>query len=226
MIIIYIVKKRRHSRKAITDYDDRQAGKMGYSRESKAETHEKIVESAARRLREEGLDGIGIADLMKEAGLTVGGFYKHFDTRDDLVAEALDAMGSSVWEAAVTGPDGGERRGDALFDSLIDAYLDVRHRDEPGDGCLFAALSADLGRSGKKVRGAATRKLEMALRLLGELFGERRPAARAKAIFLYSALIGAMSLARATSDEKLSAEILTTVGKLLKKTLRPGSSGG
>jgi TetR/AcrR family transcriptional repressor of nem operon len=195
---------------------------MGHSRESKAETHEKIVANAARRLREKGLDGIGVADLMKEAGLTVGGFYKHFDSRDDLVAEALDGMGTG-WDAAFAEAENGGRRGETLFDSLVDGYLGVAHRDAPGEGCTFAALAGDLGRSGTKPREVATRKLEKVLTLLGDVFGERRPAARAKAIFVYSALVGAMSLARATSDETLSKEILTTVGRLLKKTMRPGT---
>jgi TetR/AcrR family transcriptional repressor of nem operon len=194
---------------------------MGYSRDSKAETHERIVDAAARRLREAGLDGIGVADLMKEVGLTVGGFYKHFDSRDDLVAEALGAMGNG-WDPLFADAEARGRSDAALFDALVDAYLDVSHRDRPSDGCLFAALSSDLGRSGDKARDAATRKLERAIARLAQVFKDRRaPAARATAIVVYSALVGAVSLARATKDEVLSREILSTVAKVLKKTMRP-----
>jgi TetR/AcrR family transcriptional repressor of nem operon len=196
-------------------------GDMGHSRESKAETHEKIVQAAAERLREAGLEGIGVADLMKEVGLTVGGFYKHFESRDDLVAEALDAM-TNGWDATFADAERRGRGSDALFDALVDGYLDVKHRDHPGQGCLFAALSGDLGRSGDKARGVATRRLERGIDKLATVFDDRRaPAARAAAIFLYSALVGAVSLARATNDEALSREILATVGRVLKKTLRP-----
>jgi TetR/AcrR family transcriptional repressor of nem operon len=194
---------------------------MGHSRESKTETHEKIVQTAARRLREEGLDGIGVADLMKEAGLTVGGFYKHFGSRDDLVAEALEAMGNG-WDPTFAEAEARGRSKAALFDALVDSYVAVDHRDAPGRGCLFASLAGDLGRGGDKARDVATRKLERLFTRLAEVFGERLGAtARAKAIFVYSALVGAMTLARATSDEALSREILSTVARQLKKTLRP-----
>lgn len=194
---------------------------MGHSQESKAETHQKIVSRAARRLRELGLEGIGVADLMKEVGLTVGGFYKHFDSREHLVAEALGAMRTG-WEAIFAAADQRGRSGSALFDELVEAYLDPAHRDTPGEGCVFAALAADLARSSPETRAVATDNLERVLARLTQVFGDRRsPAARASAIFVYSALVGAVSLARATNDPKLSREILTTVARALKKTMRP-----
>jgi TetR/AcrR family transcriptional repressor of nem operon len=194
---------------------------MGHSRDGKAETHERIVATAAKLLREKGLEGIGVADLMKEAGLTVGGFYKHFDSRDDLVAEALGAM-QGGWDEVFADAEARKRPNDAVFDSLVDGYLGETHRDAPAEGCLFAALAGDLGRSGDKARNVATGKLERLLSRLSEVFDDRRaPAARAAAIFLYSALVGALTLARATNDEALSKEILSTVGRTLKKTLRP-----
>lgn len=194
---------------------------MGHSKDSKAETHEKIVGTAARRFREVGLDGIGVADLMKDVGLTVGGFYKHFDSRDDLVAEAVDAM-QNGWDPTFAEAEAKGHPSDRLFDELVDGYLTVAHRDAPGEGCLFAALADDLGRSGKKTKAVATRKLARAVERLSTVFDDRRaPAARAAAIFVYSALVGAVSLARATNDEALSREILGTVGKVLKKVMRP-----
>jgi TetR/AcrR family transcriptional repressor of nem operon len=193
---------------------------MGHSRDSKTETHEKIVEVAAKRFREAGLDGVGIADLMKDVGLTVGGFYKHFDSREDLVAEAVEAANGN-WPSTVAKAEAERTSNDGLFDRLVGEYLDVAHRDDPGRGCVFGALAGDLGRSGAKTRAVATRNLERALGLLAKVFSDRRaPAARATAILVYSALVGAVSLARATNDEALSREILGTVGKALKK-MRP-----
>jgi TetR/AcrR family transcriptional repressor of nem operon len=158
---------------------------------------------------------------MKEVGLTVGGFYKHFDSRDDLVAEALATM-STGWDAIVAAHSEDARSGPAFFDLLVDSYLERAHRDDPGGGCLFAALSSEIGRGGDKTRDVATARLERVLALLTRVYGDRSaPAARAAAITTYSALVGAVSLARATNDEKLSREILANVGKTLKKSLRP-----
>lgn len=194
---------------------------MGHSRESKLETHAKILDTATKRLREAGLEGIGVADLMQEVGLTVGGFYKHFASRAALVAEALSAM-QSGWDAVFAAALERGQSNPALFDALVDSYLSPEHRDQPGEGCLFAALSSELGRADDEARTAATRKLETVLDKLTRVFDDRRaPAARAAAIFAYSALVGALSLARTTNDAALSREILSTVGKGLKKTARP-----
>ncbi len=198
---------------------------MGHSQESKLETHAKIVEAAAKRFRETGLEGIGVADLMKEVGLTVGGFYKHFESRGALVAEAVSAM-QGGWDALFARAEERGQAKPALFDALVDNYLDPAHRDNPGEGCLFAALSAELARSEDAARTAATQKLESALGKLTKVFSEQRaPAARAAAIFAYSTLIGAVSLARATNDPALSAEILSTVARGLKARLRPATAG-
>src|SRR6266852_897773 len=110
---------------------------MGYSKAQKAKTHERIVKLASRRFREEGLAGVGIAELMKEAGLTVGGFYKHFDSRDDLVAEALSSAFGG-WKRRVDAATSGGRAGS--YAKLIDEYLNEVHRDNPGTGCAFSAL--------------------------------------------------------------------------------------
>ena len=102
---------------------------MGHSQTEKRKNHERILRTASKRFREKGLDGVGIADLMKDVGLTVGGFYKHFDSRDDLVVEALrSALGSRrrQAEAAVSG-------GPPLtYAKLVDDYLSEVHRDHPG----------------------------------------------------------------------------------------------
>jgi TetR/AcrR family transcriptional regulator, transcriptional repressor for nem operon len=187
---------------------------MGHSKAEKAETHKRIVKIASKRFREDGLAGVGIAELMKEAGLTVGGFYKHFGSRDDLVAEAVSsAFGGwkrRVDAAASGGPP-------VSYAKLIDDYLSETHRNNPGTGCAFSALAAEIARSDKRTRALASEQIRNDLQLLtGLVPGKDKRAARSKAILTMSALVGAMALARAVSDEELSLEILRTVAELLR----------
>src|ERR1700761_6795823 len=109
---------------------------MGHSQKDKEKNHAEIVEIAAARMREAGTEGPGVAEIMKAAGLTHGGFYKHFDSRDDLVAEAVEAalaQGQEGYEAAVEGA------ADPLA-AFVDWYLSETHRDDPGAGCAVVAL--------------------------------------------------------------------------------------
>jgi TetR/AcrR family transcriptional repressor of nem operon len=187
---------------------------MGHSRVEKTKTHKRIVTIASRRFREKGIAGVGIADLMKEAGLTVGGFYKHFDSRDALVAEAVSsAFGGwkrRVDAAASGGPP-------VSYEKLIDEYLNEAHRDDPGAGCAFSALSGEIARGDKRTRALATDQIRNDIQLVAGLVpGKDKHAARSKAILTFSALVGAMALARAASDKALSLEILKTVKELLK----------
>jgi TetR/AcrR family transcriptional repressor of nem operon len=188
---------------------------MGYSQAQKEKTHKRIVAIASKRFREQGLAGFGIAELMKEAGLTVGGFYKHFDSRDELVAEALsDAFG--FWQRQ---KEAGEHAGQPplSFEKLIDDYVSDGHRKNPGAGCALSALAPEIARSGKRTRALTSEQVRNDLELLvGLLPSKDKRAARSRAILTFSALVGAMSLARAVSDEALSREILKTVADLLK----------
>jgi TetR/AcrR family transcriptional repressor of nem operon len=190
---------------------------MGHSRSAKAKTHKRIVQIASKRFREEGLAGIGIADLMKEAGLTVGGFYKHFKSRDDLVAEAVgSALG--VWKRQVDAVASGGPP--VTYKSLVDDYLSEAHRNHPGTGCPVGALTGDIARSDKRTRALVTRQIRDNIELLATLLrnanGKDNGGARAQAILGYCALVGALSVARAVSDDQLSGEILKTVAQLLK----------
>jgi TetR/AcrR family transcriptional regulator, transcriptional repressor for nem operon len=187
---------------------------MGYSQAQKEKTHKRIVAIASKRFREKGLAGFGIAELMKEAGLTVGGFYKHFDSRDELVAEAVsDAFG--VWQRQKeAAEDGGQS---LSFEKLIDDYLSDAHCKNPGEGCAFSALAPELARSDKRTRALTSKQVRDDIELLVTLLpGKDRGAARSRAILTFSALVGAMSLARAVSDKAISNEIMKTVADLLK----------
>jgi TetR/AcrR family transcriptional repressor of nem operon len=189
---------------------------MGHSRADKMKTHKRIVKIASRRFREKGLAGVGIADLMKEAGLTVGGFYKHFDSRDALVAEAVSSA-FGAWKRQVDAAASGGPP--VSYAKLIDDYLNEAHRDDPGTGCAFSALAEEIARSDKRTRALASEQIRNDIQLLADLLPRKdknKAAARSKAILTFSALVGAMALARAVSDEALSREILKTVKELLK----------
>jgi TetR/AcrR family transcriptional regulator, transcriptional repressor for nem operon len=198
---------------------------MGHSKAEKTKTHKRIVAIASKKFREEGLAGIGIAELMKEAGLTVGGFYKHFDSRDDLVAEAVgSALGAWKRQLDASGSGGPP----VTYESLVDDYLSRAHRDHPGTGCPVGALAGDIARSDKQTRAVVTRQIREDIELLATLVreanGNDKDGARARAILGYCALVGALSVARAVLDDQLSREILKTVAQLLKDPLREGSS--
>jgi TetR/AcrR family transcriptional repressor of nem operon len=200
---------------------------MGHSRAEKTKTHKRIVAIASKRFREQGLAGIGIADVMKEAGLTVGGFYKHFKSRDDLVVEAVgSALGfwkRQVDAAATGGPP-------VTYESLVDAYLSETHRSHPGAGCPVGALAGDIGRSDKRTRALVTGQIRDDIALLANLIcggnEEEKGAARSQAILTYCALVGAIGVARAVSDEQLSREILETLAVRLKRRTNPASASG
>ena len=191
-------------------------GHIGYSKAQKARTHKRVVAIASKRFRENGLAGFGIAELMKEAGLTVGGFYKHFASRDDLVAEAVNSAFGG-WQRRV---DAAKSSGAPVSDEkLIDGYLNPAHRDNPGTGCAFSALAPEIARSDKKIRALASEQVRNDIQLIATLHPAKdKRTARSRAILTFSALVGAMSLARAVSDEALSREILNAVAELLKNS--------
>jgi TetR/AcrR family transcriptional repressor of nem operon len=191
---------------------------MGHSQTEKRKNHERIVRTASKRFREKGLEGVGIADLMKEVGLTVGGFYKHFDSRDDLVVEALRSALGTWRRQAEAAASGGPP---LTYTKLVDDYLSEAHRDHPGTGCPIGALAGEIARRGKRTRALFTEEIRNAFRLIADLTpGKDQGPARSRAILTLSALVGAIGLSRAISDEALSREILKTVGELLKKEAR------
>ncbi|MDP1882200.1 MAG: TetR/AcrR family transcriptional regulator [Bradyrhizobium sp.] len=180
---------------------------MRYSKEHKLETHARIVKKASVRLREKGAHGIGVADLMKEAGLTHGGFYAHFDSREALVIEAFAyAMDRSTerWRklAAVTPP---EKR----MATIVENYLTPLHRDDPGHGCAVTALGAEIARESPKTRKAFAAKLEQMVEMLAEQMSDvPRKTARKQALATLSTMVGTLVLARIAGSGELSDEIL------------------
>jgi TetR/AcrR family transcriptional repressor of nem operon len=180
---------------------------MRYSREHKLETHARIVKKASVRLREKGAHGIGVADLMKEAGLTHGGFYAHFDSREALVIEAFAyAMDRSTerWRklGEATPP---EQR----LKTIVDSYLTPLHRDDPGKGCAVPALGAEIARESPKTRKAFAAKLEQMIDMLAAQIAEApRKAARKQAMAVLATMMGTLVLARVAGSGEFSDEIL------------------
>jgi TetR/AcrR family transcriptional regulator, transcriptional repressor for nem operon len=178
------------------------------SRQEKAKTHERIVDVASERIREQGLDGPGVAEIMEAAGLTHGGFYKHFGSRDDLIAEATEnALADSdrhVHELT-------DHAQDPLA-AFVDWYLSAEHRDDPGSGCAVAALGDDVRRGDERLRSAYRQQLQRYLEHVERFLGGGEEA-RQRAILAVSALAGAIVLSRAVDDQALSDEILSAVSK-------------
>ena len=180
---------------------------MRYSKEHKQETHARIVRKASVRLREKGAHGIGVADLMKEAGLTHGGFYAHFDSRDALVIEAFAyAMDRSTarWRkmAEATPP---EKR----FAAIVESYLTPLHRDDPGHGCAITSLGAEIARESPRTRKAFAGKIdEMVDMIADHLPDVPRKAARKQAIAALATMMGTLVLSRIAGSGEFSDEVL------------------
>jgi TetR/AcrR family transcriptional repressor of nem operon len=182
---------------------------MRVSRAQAAESRERILDAAARLFRERGFDGIGVADLMRQAGLTHGGFYSHFASKEDLMVQACAhalTQAGPLWR-------GQERQtGDAAVDplaALATGYLSKRHRDRPGSGCAVAALAVDASRQGRKLRRVLTAGMcEQIEVLTGLMSGDSEQARHEAALAAYAALVGALVLARAADDRQLSEGFL------------------
>lgn len=186
---------------------------MGHSKASKANTHARLVTAAAARFKERGIEGISLADLMKELELTHGGFYKHFTSRDELVTEALelalDESAQSMRERLLNG----QKPNIAAF---VDFYLDEAHRDGRAAGCAVAALAGDAPRKSADVQAQFRKHVDSNLEVLSKALpsgasGASAAEARATAILILSALYGALIVARAVGDSPLSREVLRTV---------------
>lgn len=190
---------------------------MRKSKLEAAQTREAIVAAAADLIRRTGIAGASLADMMAAAGLTHGGFYRHFRNKEQLVSEALSAAGEKT--IAILGRNmtkGG-------LDAAVDGYLSKSHRDAPTPICPFAALGSEMARSGKETKAAATEVLEKVLVMLAGDAPDSTDA-RGAAIVALCTMIGAMTLARVVADNSLSAEILDRAKDHLHRAIREPNS--
>jgi TetR/AcrR family transcriptional repressor of nem operon len=189
---------------------------MGSSQTEKQASHKRIVDAAAAQIRRDGVDAVRVSDLMREAGLTHGGFYRHFGSREELIDAAIDqalADGSRQTES-------GEDTDPAALGKVIDGYVSKAHRDNPEVGCGVAALPADISRSSSAAREAYGRRVRRYVdRLTGLIRHPVADAKRDEAVMMLSALVGALSMARAVEDPELSDEILTATARALHRRI-------
>jgi TetR/AcrR family transcriptional regulator, transcriptional repressor for nem operon len=196
---------------------------MRVSREKAAEHRDRIIDAAGALFRAKGFGGIGVADIMKAADLTHGGFYGHFASKDDLVGEAsrrIMARAAANWTKLV------EAAPDNPYAALLEHYLSPKHRDDPGKGCAFAALGNDAARSGKIVRKAFSEGLAPLIDILAQsvpeksIPGKSKAARRRKAVAAMATLVGALTLARAVEGTPLSDEMLEAAHRELAAASR------
>ena len=179
---------------------------MRYQKGHGAAVRQRIIEIASSKFREEGIEATGIASVMSDAGLTHGGFYSHFASRDELVKSALQhglrARSDHYAELLANGSDLAE---------VIRRYVSARHRDNPGNGCTVATLAPEVARQSGETRAVFTRGLEVFLGMVGRQWSTGTAKARRdKAIVLYAMMVGTVQMARSTNDEILSDQILAS----------------
>ncbi|MCK1315441.1 TetR/AcrR family transcriptional regulator [Bradyrhizobium sp. 23] len=193
---------------------------MRYGDNHRRRTHRRIVENASYGLRQKGAKGLSVIDLMKLAGLTHGGFYNHFESREALVGEAIAfAMDQTTerWKKLTNDKANGER-----FETLIADYLSPRHRDNPKHGCALPILAVDVARASSSEQQALASKLEKMIDVFAELLPDEPPRqARQIATGAIATMVGSIVLSRAVGAGKLSDGILaagrTTVGGRIRK---------
>lgn len=175
-------------------------------------THERIVETAARAIRRAGFQGVGVADIMKEAGLTHGGFYAHFPSRNALLAEALERAGRDGAVRIVEQAERARARGQSAFRALVDGYLSERHLGATESGCAVAALASEMPRQSSDVREAAGQRVRNLIATVARALPA--PAADSAAL-VASQMVGALQLARALPGAEGKALLAATRRGLL-----------
>jgi TetR/AcrR family transcriptional regulator, transcriptional repressor for nem operon len=191
---------------------------MRYAKDHKAATRKKILEVASRLFREKGYDGIGVDAIMNEAGLTAGGFYSHFASKEALFAESIgnayDSRNQSLQESL-------KSKGDSDYlQNLIYGYLSRSHRDMTAEGCIFPTLTTDVMRGSSETRASYEKRLQKFIQTIETELPEGKTPERERAITILVQLIGGVMLARAVSDEKLSVDILKVCRQAAMKSCK------
>jgi TetR/AcrR family transcriptional regulator, transcriptional repressor for nem operon len=196
---------------------------MRVSKQKAAQNRERILASAARLFREHGIGATGVDAITEDAGLTHGGLYSQFGSKEVIAAEAIRfalARAKRVWQRAL------ERNpGTQALPAIVDGYLSRAHRDAPGTGCVVAALGTDIARQPRRVRQAFTSEIKDDLEFLSRLMPDDGEGGRYEdAIVTFASMAGALILARAVNDEQLSDLILKSTAKRMIKRAKPRRS--
>jgi TetR/AcrR family transcriptional repressor of nem operon len=184
---------------------------MRKSKEEAQKTRRRIVSAAAAEFRERGIFATGLNDLMQAASLTHGGFYRHFDSKEQLVTEAADEALDEIIKRIAEAASRGRRRGRSGggLAAAVEEYLSLQHRDTRRDGCPIAAMGSELTRSGTKTREAVTAGFQKLVETLAREFEGIRPdQAKKRALAAAATLVGALTISRIVTDPALSQAIL------------------
>jgi TetR/AcrR family transcriptional regulator, transcriptional repressor for nem operon len=194
---------------------------MNQKTKQKEKSREAIASSAAALLRERGIKASSVMDVMKGAGLTVGGFYNHFDSKEELFVEALRNAASATWDPLLKSAKGETPRDRAL--NVIRRYLSRKHRDNKETGCLLPCAAPEVAREGEPYRGALGKELSDIVSSLADML-DAGVESREKALGLIALMYGALSLSRAVAGTRLSDEFLQAGKKLSEQALaeKPG----
>lgn len=177
---------------------------MGHSKAEKARSRERILAAAATQIREAGLDGISVGALMKSVNLTHGGFYGHFESRDALVAAAVEAALADGERASAVHT---ASRGKATVKSIVNSYLSPTHRDHPGTGCAIPSLVGEVSRAAPEVRAIMAEQLDRSFETMAEALGGGEDRDQF-AVSAWSMMIGAMMISRLQKDRTRADQIL------------------
>ena len=181
---------------------------------SKEASHERIVDAAARAIRRSGYDGTGVADIMKEAGLTHGAFYAHFESREAMLVEAVDRAGAQA--NAVASSVIASVPPEEALQAMMQVYLSKEHIDGIESGCPISALGSEMPRQSDEVRRAATLRIKEMIDLVARQFPDwGQPAAHERALVTVSTMVGTLILARAVNDSALSESLCSSTLKKL-----------
>jgi len=184
---------------------------MNRKTKQKQESHEAIAASAAALLRERGIKASSVTDVMKGAGLTVGGFYNHFDSKEQLFVETLRNAASATWDHLLKSANGDSPRSRTL--SVIRQYLSRKHRDNREAGCLLPSAAPEVAREGEPYRSALEKELSGFVNSLANML-DAGARSREEALALIALMYGALSLSRALAGTRLSDEFLRAAKKL------------
>ncbi|MFM5892898.1 MAG: TetR/AcrR family transcriptional regulator [Novosphingobium sp.] len=185
---------------------------MGHSRAEKAQSRKRILAAAATRIREAGLDGISVGELMKSVNLTHGGFYGHFESRSHLIAAALEqalADGEKASAAHI-----GERSS-MTIKSIVNSYLSPAHRDHPSSGCAIPTLAGEVGRADPEVRAIMAQQLAKSFETMEEALGDGGQEAEQFAVSAWSMMVGAMMISRIMADDPQADRVLALTRKTI-----------
>lgn len=183
---------------------------MGHSRAEKEQSRKRILAAAATRIREAGLEGISVGELMKSVNLTHGGFYGHFESRAHLIAAALEQALAEGEKASAAHSGVG---GTMTVKSIVNSYLSPAHRDHPSSGCAIPTLAGEVGRADPEVRAIMAQQLAKSFEIMGEALGQAGHDQEQFAVSAWSMMVGALMISRVLGEDPQADRVLALARK-------------